>query len=294
MSSDVVVQNGDVALAVRDYGGVGRFIVLVHGGPGQNLATWDDFAPLLSVDLHPVALDMRGNGSSDDASDYSWPALASDIHAVIVHFGMVRPLLVGHSWGGQLVTYYASQYQDCGGVIGIDGWITDVRTELGDEVWEWIAESYAADEFLRFPGTREQLAPILAHIAREHGSAAAAVTERQLIADPDGLLRWRRTVEEIVHIQRTIDRAGIVLNTGLYDDIRCPILLIGGSRSEEEVQALREGRLGPWAFSRTATEPITERYALVALAWLPCGHDIPHEMPAELASRIKSFAASLG
>jgi pimeloyl-ACP methyl ester carboxylesterase len=283
-----------VTIAVRDYGGSGRPAILVHGGPGQNLATWDDFAPRLAPDIRAIALDMRGNGASSDSDDYSWPALVSDIHAVVQHFALSRPLIIGHSWGGQLATYYASQYRQIGGVIGIEGWITDVRTELGDDVWEWMRESYANEPFMRFAGDEVQLTPILAWIAQANGAGAAAVTQRQLVQGADGLFRWKRSVDQIVHIQRTVDEEGKTLNTKLYASMTCPVLLVGGEKSEAEVQAAREGKLGPWAFSRAATEPIAAQYANVELVWLPCGHDVPHELSEQLADIIKRFAASIG
>jgi pimeloyl-ACP methyl ester carboxylesterase len=290
---DLVIAGSGVTLAVRDYGGDGEPAILVHGGPGQNLATWDTFVPHLAPEIRAVALDMRGNGASDDSDDYSWPALVSDIHAVVRHFGFSRPLVIGHSWGGQLATYYASQYADAGGVVAIEGWITDVRTELGDEIWEWMRAEYASEPFMKFAGTDAQLAPILAWIAQTNGADAAAVTRRQLVEGSDDLLHWRRSVDQLVHIQRTIDAEGAILSTDLYARIACPVLLVGGERSEAEVQRAREGKLGPWAFSRTATEPVAARYDQVRAVWLPCGHDVPHELPEQLAGLIKQFAASI-
>jgi pimeloyl-ACP methyl ester carboxylesterase len=290
---DLKVTGSGVTLAVRDYGGEGVPAILVHGGPGQNLATWDTFVPHLAPEIHAVALDMRGNGASDDSDDYSWPALVSDIHAVVQHFGFSRPLIVGHSWGGQLATYYATQYSEAGGVVAIEGWITDVRTELGDDIWKWMRDDYADDPFIKFVGTEAELAPILAWITREYGPDGAAVARRQLVEGSDGVLRWRRSVDHLVHIQRTIDAEGAVLNTALYERITCPVLLIGGERSEVEVQAVREGKLGPWAFSRSATNPIVARYDHVRAVWLACGHDIPHELPEQLGGLSKQFAASI-
>lgn len=293
MRRDTTVRNGNLKIAVRDYGGVGRPIVLVHGGPGQNLATWDEFAPALTPDLRTVALDMRGNGASDDADDYSWPALASDIHAVIRELELAQPLLLGHSWGGQLVTYYASQYQDCAGVIAVEGWITDVHSELGDDVWKWIEDSYADDPFITFSGTESQLEPILAYIRENFGLSGAAVAKRQLVEGGDGIYRWRRTVQQLVHIQRTIGDEEGVLNSSLYANVACPVLLIGGERSEEQVQAEREGRLGEWAFGRRATDSIATQYEQVKAEWWPCGHDVPREMLQELATRTKLFSRQI-
>ena len=290
--TDTTIAGAGVTLAVRDYGGLGLPAILIHGGPGQNLATWDEFAPHLAPEIRPIALDMRGNGMSTDSDDYSWPALVSDIHAIVRHFALSRPLIIGHSWGGQLATYYASQYNDAGGVIANEGWITDVYTELSDDIWEWMRESYASEPFLNFAGTEEQLDPILAEIERVYGAGSAAVTKRQLVKGSDGLFRWRRAVDQLVHIQRTIGEASAILNNALYASITCPVLLVGGEKSEAEVQAAREGKLGPWFVSRSATAPVVERYPHVRSTWLPCGHDIAHELPEQLARLIKEFADS--
>ncbi|MEX0750516.1 MAG: alpha/beta hydrolase, partial [Dehalococcoidia bacterium] len=232
--------------------------------------------------------DMRGNGASSDADDYSYEALASDIHAVVEHCDLVAPLVVGHSWGGQLAVCYASRHT-CGGVVGIDGWITDVSTELGDDVWRSIEESYAEDPFLRFVGTADELAHVLREVQRLYGDSAVAVAGRQFVECDDGLYRWRRSVPELVAIQRTIDREGVVLKTDLYASIQCPVLLIGGEHSPGD----RDPRLGPWGFSRDATVPIAERFPNVQCVWWPCGHDIPHEMPRQLAQTLKDFATAL-
>lgn len=94
---DEVVLNDGVELAVRDHGGGGQALILVHGGPGQNLATWDHFVPQIAGDFRAVALDLRGNGLSSDAEDYSYRALASDINAVVEHYRLERPIVAGHS-----------------------------------------------------------------------------------------------------------------------------------------------------------------------------------------------------
>ena len=294
MRRDTTIRNGNLNLAVRDYGGNGRPIVLVHGGPGQNLATWDDFAAALRPELHPVALDMRGNGASDDSTDYRWPALASDIDAVVRHFGMKRPLLLGHSWGGQLVTYCASLYHDYGAVIAVEGWITDTYSEFGDDVWKWIEESYTADPLISFSGTASQLEPRLLEIGQTFGPSAEAVARRQFVESNHGMYRCRRTARELVHIQRSIDREARALTTDLYAAISCPVLLIGGAQSEEQVQLQREGRLGEWGFSRRATDPIVSTHKHVSAEWWACGHDVPHELLAELVARTKSMSDAVG
>jgi len=294
MWTDDVIDSGDVRLAVRDYGGTGRSLVLLHGGPGQNLATWDRFVPYLSQDFRTVALDLRGNGASSDAADYSYPALVSDVHAVVSHYRLGRPVIVGHSWGGQVAVFYASQYHECAGVVGIDGWFTDVGEALPPETWRWLEDDYAAEPFLAFAGTAAQLDLALREIERQFGPSAADVMRRQFTQRAEGVFRWRRTVPQFVNIQRRVAEAGEGLNADVYRTISCPVLLIGAERSEaERREADPDGRLGPWGFSRAATEPVARRFPHVRAEWWPCGHDIPHELPDRLAQALRDFAHSL-
>jgi pimeloyl-ACP methyl ester carboxylesterase len=286
---DETINNDGVAIATRDYGGDGRALIFIHGGPGQNLATWDEFAPMLDADVRAIALDMRGNGASGDALDYSYPALASDIQAVVHRYQIARPIIVGHSWGGQLATYYASQHRACAGVVGIDGWITDVRPELSDDVWRWMEESYASDPLLRFTGKQGRLEAMLDRVAEDYSASAAHVLRRQFVQTESGVFKRRRSAAQTTTIQRVIDDHSDVLKSELYANITCPVLLIGAEQSPGD----RDARLLPWAFSRLATAPIIQRFKNVREVWLPCGHDIPHEMPRELAQLLTDFVAEL-
>jgi pimeloyl-ACP methyl ester carboxylesterase len=287
---DEVIAGEGVQLAARDYGGVGRSIVLVHGGPGQNLATWDHFIPHIANDFRIVALDLRGNGASSDADDYSYPAIASDVQSVVEHYRLEQPIVVGHSWGGQVAVFYASLYHECAGVIGVDGWITDVGEVLASDAWDWLERDYAADPYLNFVGTQDQLEAELADIRERYGEGAADVARRQFVQRPDGIFRMRRTVAEFIAMEKAVSREGHALTSEVYERIQCPCLLIGAERSEfERRDADTEARFGPWGFSRSATKPIVERFPNVRAVWWPCGHGIPTEMPEELAQALRDF-----
>ncbi len=97
-TTDLVVVSGGVRLAVRDFGGDGRALVFVHGGPGPNLASWDSFAARMAGPFRAIAYDLRGHGQSDDAEDYSYDALAGDIEVIVQALHLNEPIVVGHSW----------------------------------------------------------------------------------------------------------------------------------------------------------------------------------------------------
>lgn len=85
--------------------GKGPLVLCMHGFP----ETPHGFQPLLEglaeAGFHAVAPFMRGYAPSGLApdGDYSIPALARDVIALIEHFGADKAYLVGHGWGGLAV-----------------------------------------------------------------------------------------------------------------------------------------------------------------------------------------------
>ena len=100
-------------LAIRDSGGEGKPIVLVHG-LGIGLRSWDRVAPRLSTEgFRVVTYDQRGHGSSDVAGDYSSSAFAEDLALVSEELGLEKPIMVGHSLGATIALGYAASHEGC-------------------------------------------------------------------------------------------------------------------------------------------------------------------------------------
>jgi non-heme chloroperoxidase len=111
----------DVQLEVLDFGGKGRPIVLL-AGLGNTAHVFDDFAPKLTGAGHVVAITRRGYGTSTRAeSGYDVARLGEDILAVIDKLSLGKPVLIGHSLGGQELSYLASRHRDrIAGVIYLE------------------------------------------------------------------------------------------------------------------------------------------------------------------------------
>ncbi|WP_157215138.1 alpha/beta fold hydrolase [Flavisphingomonas formosensis] len=90
----------DGARLAADSIGAGPPVLLLHGG-GQTRGSWRRAAQALAArGYHAVALDARGHGDSDWATDgYGFDVFAGDLRAVIDQVGG-RPALVGASLGG--------------------------------------------------------------------------------------------------------------------------------------------------------------------------------------------------
>ena len=93
--------------------GRGPQVVMVHG-LGANLAFWSlGVAPALARHFSVLTYDLRGHGrSSLPALGYSSSDMASDLGALIDHFGIRQVHLVGHSFGGEIALKYTMANQE--------------------------------------------------------------------------------------------------------------------------------------------------------------------------------------
>jgi non-heme chloroperoxidase len=123
-STGIVSGGGGVELAVWEAGTPGRpAIVLIHAF-SQNSQTWQpQLESALASEFHLVAYDLRGHGDSGkplDAAEYTdggrW---ADDLAAVIRSRNLHRPVVVGWSYGGYVITDYVRRHGDdaLGGIV---------------------------------------------------------------------------------------------------------------------------------------------------------------------------------
>ncbi|MCI2416409.1 alpha/beta hydrolase [Saccharopolyspora sp. K220] len=117
--NDVLVKSAAVEIAVRDHGGSGPAVLLLHGA-GGNLLAWEHLAPLLTATHRVLAVDLRGHGHSGDGP-WNWDAVLDDLDAVAEHFASPSPAVVGHSLGGMIAGMWAVRHPDCPAAMSLDG-----------------------------------------------------------------------------------------------------------------------------------------------------------------------------
>ncbi|TCJ97434.1 alpha/beta fold hydrolase [Nocardia alba] len=98
-----LVRNGDISLAVYEFGPAdGIPVVLVHGWPDTH-HLWDGVVPLLSDRYRVISYDTRGYGQSSaptQVSAYELNRLATDFFAVVEAVSPTEPVhVVAHDWG---------------------------------------------------------------------------------------------------------------------------------------------------------------------------------------------------
>ena len=88
-------------------------VVMLHGG-SQQAHSWDFVSLPLSEDFHIIAMDQRGHGDSDWATDgdYTIEAHQRDIDGFVEALGITGFHLIGHSMGGRNSYVWASRNPD--------------------------------------------------------------------------------------------------------------------------------------------------------------------------------------
>ena len=125
-----------VKVAVQEYGNPkGLEIVLVHGLDGSHLDWVKQTASPLLTQYRLITYDLRGHGFSEKPSDASYYAdgkrWGDELNAVIQAKQLKRPVLVGWSLGGPVLTNYLGTYGDTqiAGIVYVDG-IIELKPEL--------------------------------------------------------------------------------------------------------------------------------------------------------------------
>src|SRR5439155_689228 len=103
------------------WGGSGLPLVLL--GCYLTAHVYDELAPKLTNQFHVYAITRRGIGASGKpATGYTVHRSADDLLEVLDSLKAQKPLLVGNSCAGQVLTMFASQHPDrLSGLVYLDG-----------------------------------------------------------------------------------------------------------------------------------------------------------------------------
>ncbi|CAN5335414.1 alpha/beta fold hydrolase [soil metagenome] len=227
----VVVADG-VALRVLDTPGDGRAFVLVHG-LASNARLWDGVAGHLAAAGHRVvAADLRGHGRSDaPATGHDTATAAADLARLCRVLDLNAPVLVGQSWGANVVLRLATEYDGVRAVGCVDGgWI-----HLADRFRTW-ADCLAALSPPVFNGVT--MSAFEQRLRRRHpdwSDAAIAGTMANLSTGPDGSVRARLAREHHLSILRSLweDRP-----RERYARVDVPVLLLPAGGPDDPGRAL--------------------------------------------------------
>jgi proline iminopeptidase len=107
------INNGNAKIFYRIYG-KGIPLLIINGGPGMNSDGFVDLAVKLSKNYRTIIYDQRGTGKSfienPDTSNITMKLMIDDIECLRKYLKINEWVILGHSFGGMLASYYTSFY----------------------------------------------------------------------------------------------------------------------------------------------------------------------------------------
>jgi pimeloyl-ACP methyl ester carboxylesterase len=221
----------------------GAPFLLVHG-LSSNSRTWDGVARQLAAAGHlAVAVDQRGHGrSAAPPSGYDTLTCADDLAALIEaeqRAGRFTgpPVVVGQSWGGNVVLALAARRGDLvAGVACVDGGWLHLADRFTDEQQAWAAMAPPSFDGLRY----RDLAQRIREGHPDWSDEGLAATLANLVELEDGGVRARLGRDH----HRAILGSMLRLDPAeLYPQVRVPVLLVPSALGGEAV-AVAQAALG--------------------------------------------------
>tara|TARA_Y100000816_G_scaffold291432_1_gene282757 strand:- start:4782 stop:5672 length:891 start_codon:yes stop_codon:yes gene_type:complete len=115
---DVLINdpNGDISYSKWKSNNQSKNLLILIHGTGAHKKWWDPIAPQFIDDTSVIAVDLPGMGDSDFREKYSIKDFGSCIFSIIEKEKKDAQIeniyIVGHSLGGQVAAYLASEYKD--------------------------------------------------------------------------------------------------------------------------------------------------------------------------------------
>ena len=121
-------------------------LILVHGN-SAHADWWSFIAPFLADNYRVAAMSLSGMGGSDWRDSYSFETFATEIHECAKAAGLykaaVKPIYIGHSFGGAQVYYSAAHHPErMSACLLVDTGFGGPPTP--EEMAQWEAEERAA------------------------------------------------------------------------------------------------------------------------------------------------------
>ena len=119
----------------QTWGSKDNSILLLHG-LASNIHIWDLVAPKLSIQNQIIAIDQRGHGETDKPDiGYDFQTIAKDTISIIKHLNLSNPIIIGHSWGGNVAVEIAAHYPEyTKGICLVDGGLIEISRIPGNSL----------------------------------------------------------------------------------------------------------------------------------------------------------------
>jgi pimeloyl-ACP methyl ester carboxylesterase len=275
----VLPREDDVAvdgmrLHYLDWGTTGKpTILFLHGG-ALTAHTWDLCCLALRDDYHCLAVDQRGHGDSDWASDgdYSVAAQVADIRAFIDHLKLDRFILVGMSMGAINALAYAINHSERLSHL--------VIIDAGPEMRR--PGSRRIRDFVNGVADAVSIEAIIERALEFNPRRDPKILRRSLMHNlrqqEDGSWRWKYDRSRFQRLDQESHRAERARLADGLDRIRCPSLVVRGGDSDVFHEEDAERLAARLPHGRHVTVP-------------NAGHTVQGDNPKGLVAELRQFLA---
>ncbi len=208
-------------LHIREWSGKGVPFVLVHG-LASNARTWDLVGDRLAkAGHHVIALDQRGHGLSDKPDEgYDFATVTADLARVIDRLQLSQPILVGQSWGGNVMLEFGARYPDIArGLAFIDGGFLDLQSRP-DATWEKVSVDLKPPHLIGIP--REKLKERIRGMHPDWTEIGIESVLHNFETLPDGTIQPWLTLDRHMLILRAMWEQS---PRSLYPQVTTPVLI---------------------------------------------------------------------
>lgn len=278
---DAFVPVGSGLLAVRDHGGTGPPVLLLHGA-GHNLAVWRDVVAAIGGRLRVVAADLRGHGWSTVGAPFTLADLAADVGRITAAMRLNDTILVGHSLGGWTALAAAAGGAHARSLVIVEGPLLGMKelfAALGLTPDDGMGdEGRLAAGVFRGDAAMWEKRLLL---SGPPDSVLRAVAERARLPDANGIFSARPEPPTLRCAQRCpwqLDPAAA------YAGLRIPVRILLGEQPGYRADPERFN-----AIRRAAVESLRHNEH-VRIDWTAGGHHLPVNSPGVVAELILAVA----
>lgn len=249
-------------------------MVLLHGL--RAYAHWfDSFAAAVKDRYRVLALDQRGRGDTDWATDgdYTREAYVRDLEGFVDALGLKRFVLVGHSMGGLNAMHYASRHPD--------QLIALITVDIGPDI-DPAGLERIRKELGETPDTFASWEDAAAFLAQRHPQASAEHRETRLRwmfrESPEGDVTWRLDPAIFDPNLRADSREE---TWAAWKGVRCPALIVRGGVTDVLTAQTCEEMVAAVPRSRWVEVP-------------DAGHMVLEDNPEDFNAAVLAFLRTLG
>ena len=286
--SERFFRSGTLRIHFRDWGSPDAPPLIIVHGMRDHSHSFDDLARGLIDRFHVLALDLRGHGDSETTPYYALGHFVLDLHNMVRALRITRPVLIGHSMGGEIVGHYSGCFPDVPShVVMIEG-LGPPPPDMDAEL-QWTIDGFSRiDRAFGFTAGLKDLDAAYRRL-RERNPRLPESKARDLAllgtrACEDGTLEWK--FDARLATMSITGPFNLAYNMALWRRIKAPTLIVNGAESGE----FWHSKAGAVYLER---EDLERRLACFRSGQLVevsgAGHMVHFDRPRELLTAIRRF-----